>query len=247
MLVTPDERRPMADLLQFLKLGEMLARDCATAQAELAPDRRMSQFLHSQARQEGFHETIFHGARKWMAPELKNAQQTFAPFTEYRNLVTRAFQNKDFLETILAEQVIFESLGEAILQKMEAGLQKRNAPFQRLRRILLHQEAAHHGFGERVLEQAIAQDHTSHEALREKANPYLAISESIIMTLQDRLEEIDECPWDYLRAHREVLPSWLQPETQHIPQVQAKPDTPKVFSHAQATEIFFPEAVGVAS
>ena len=37
-----------------------------------------------------------------------------------------------FFETILAEQVILESLGEAILHKLEAGLKKRNAPFNRL-------------------------------------------------------------------------------------------------------------------
>lgn len=241
MLVTPDERRPLADLLQFLTLGETLAHDCAMAQAELAPDPRMSQFLHRQARQEAFHETLFHGAAKWLASGLKNPQRAFAPFTEYRTLLTRAFENKDFLETILAEQVIFESLGEAILGKMEAGLQKRHAPFQRLRRILLHQEAAHHGFGERVLDKAIAQDQTSHRDLREKAIPYLDVSQSIMMGLQERLEEIDEYPCDYIRAHHEGLPSWLDKSSKpNTPPEQREPDCSALFNYSRSTEVFLP-------
>jgi hypothetical protein len=38
MFIHPDQRAPIARLLQFLRDGEYLASDCARAQAQLAPD-----------------------------------------------------------------------------------------------------------------------------------------------------------------------------------------------------------------
>jgi len=169
----------------------------------------MSRFLQGQARQEAFHATLFHCATACIAPRHQRRNKYFPPLTEYRATINRAISRKDFLETILAEQVILECLGEATLHKLELGLKKRDAPFQGLRRLLLHQEAAHHGFGERVLEQAIGEGKTSYPALREKATPYLALSEAIILSLQDRLKEINENPQSYIDAHHQTLPSWL--------------------------------------
>ncbi len=209
MLIKPDERRPLADLLGFLEMGERLAHDCAHAQAVIAPDPRMSQFLRGQANQEAFHASLFQGAAKLIAPGRQKQYDTYPPLQHYRDLIMHALDRRDFLETILAEQVILESLGEAILHKLEAGLKKRNAPFNRLRHLLLHQEAAHHGFGERVLDQAITEGKTSHAFLREKARPYLALSQSLILDLQARLEDIDENPHDYIQGHHALLPEWL--------------------------------------
>ena len=47
MFVHPDQRAPIARLLQFLRDGEYLASDCARAQAKLAPDAGM--LFQSQA------------------------------------------------------------------------------------------------------------------------------------------------------------------------------------------------------
>ncbi len=219
MLVQPEERRPLADLLRFLEQAERLAHNCAAAQTALAPEPRMSRFLRRQAHQEAFHATVFQAAAMWLAPHSWNLTEPFAPLIQYGTLIDRALNRKDFLETVLAEQVILESLGEAILNKLEAGLTKRNAPFRRLRHLLLHQEEAHHGFGERILEQAIADGMTSHDVLRKKAIPYLDLSESLIMTLQTRLEEIDEDPCTYVQAHRRLLPAWLINGTKDSSQV----------------------------
>ena len=171
MLVNHRERRPIVELLYFLELGERLAHKCATAQAAMAPTSKMRQFLEGQAKQEAFHATIFQTAGRWIAPRYRNRPTTLQPFEEYTTLLRDTLNRKDFFESILAEQVILESLGEAILAKIEDGLQKRNAPFRRLRKILLYQEAAQHGFGERVLEQAMANDILTKEELNEKAAP----------------------------------------------------------------------------
>ncbi len=209
MLVRPDERRPLAELLRFLELGERLAHHCAAAQARLAPTPKMRRFLTSQARQEAFHATVFSQAALWIDPRHHTHAEPYTPLTEYERLILNALDRNDFLETIVAEQVILESLGEAILLKLEAGLKKRGAPFQRLCNVLLHQEEAHHGFGTRVLDQAITDGTTDHDELRHKAEPYLLLTNSLVLTLQSRFDDIDEDPNEYLATQQQLLPKWL--------------------------------------
>ena len=209
MLVKPDERRPLAVLLRFLERGERLAHDCAYAQAALAPDARMGTFLRGQAKQEAFHARLFQSVADWMGPAHSLSRDMVAPLHEFQVLLHQALDRKDFLETILAEQIILESLGEAILEKLEAGIKKRQGPFTRLRRLLIQQEAAHHGFGERVLDQAIENGRIAPTTLRESAQPYLALSQSFMLGFQSQLEDLDEKPQDYIQAHHARLPHWL--------------------------------------
>src|SRR5712691_9711517 len=183
MLVRPDEREPLARLLQFLEHGERLAHDCARAQAALAPDPSMRRFLAGQARQEALHAAVFQGAIAWLAPRHLSACPLLPALERYRALIEDAIRRGRFLETVLAEQVILEGLGEAILGRIEAGLVKRKAGFSRLRRILLHQEEAHHGFGLRVLERAIADGETSPEGLRLLGENYLALLDAMVVAL----------------------------------------------------------------
>ena len=179
MLVRPDERVPLARLLQFLEHGERLAHDCARAQAALAPDAGARRFLAGQARQ------------------------------RYRALIEAAIRECRFAETLLAEQIILEGLGEAILKRLEAGLVKRKAGFGRLRRILLHQEEAHHAFGRRALERVIEAGQASPEALRERAQEYLAVADEMVLALGDLFASIDEDAAAYVNDARSALPSWL--------------------------------------
>lgn len=51
MLVSHDEREPIARLLTFLEYGERMAHECAKAQAALAEDSGTRRFLLSQANQ----------------------------------------------------------------------------------------------------------------------------------------------------------------------------------------------------
>jgi hypothetical protein len=75
-----------------------------------------------------------------MANECAKAQAVFAPesgsrrflLSQARQEAAHALVRQDLLETFLAEQVILEGLGEAILMRIEEGLAKRAAPFWRL-------------------------------------------------------------------------------------------------------------------
>lgn len=211
MLVRPDERVPIARLLRFLEQGERLAHDCAKAQAALAPEAGMRRFLLGQARQESYHAVVFQGAIAWLAPRHLGACPMLPPLQRYRALVEDAISRGDLAETLLAEQIILEGLGEAILKRIEAGLVKRNAPFQRLRRILLHQEEAHHDFGHRALEQAIASGETSPDALRPRGQEYLALMDAMVTTLSDLFESIDEDPSAWASDAKNYVPTWLTP------------------------------------
>ena len=209
MLVRHDEKVPIARLLTFLEHGERVANDCAKAQAALAPDLGSRRFLLSQARQEAAHALVFQGAIVWLAPRHLGDAPFLPALEEYRKRLDEALVRQDLLETFLAEQVILEGLGEAILTRIEEGLVKRAAPFGRLRRILLQQEETHHGFGRRMLERAIAEGRIDAETLRSRAQDYLALTDQMVLTLSDLFESIAEDPTAWAQDVRKFLPEWL--------------------------------------
>lgn len=209
MLVYPEERVPIARLLTFLEQGERLAHDAARAQAGLAPDEKTRRFLLSQARQEAVHAVVFRGAITWLAPRHLGASPLLPPLERYRALLDQAIRRRDFVESLLAEQIILEGLGEAILSRIEDGLAKRGAAWGRLRRILLHQEEAHHAFGCRALDRVIAEGRTSPEELRSRALGYLTLTDAMVATLGDLFDSINEDPSAWVADARSYLPSWL--------------------------------------
>lgn len=200
---------PIARLLGFIEHGERLAHECASAQAELTSDAGMKRFLKDQARQEAMHARVFQGAITWLAPRHVKETPPLPALEEYRALLTDALRRGDWFETLLGEQVILEGLGEAILTRIEEGLAKRRAPFGRLRRMLLHQEEAHHGFGRRVLERAMSQGRVDPCFLRRSGEVYLTLTTTMITTLADLFESIDEDPALWARDVRGFLPAWL--------------------------------------
>jgi hypothetical protein len=209
MLVHADERIPIARLLTFLAHGERLASTCASAQAGLVTDCRERVFLQAQARQEALHAVIFQSAIVWLAPAHFRNEPVLPALEEYQKKLFDALSRKDVIESVLAEQVILEGLGEAILTRIEAGLVKRGASWSRLRRMLLHQEEAHHAFGRRVLERAMSENRTDAVALRSVARDYLALTGRMILALSDLFESISEDPTAWANDIERFMPGWL--------------------------------------
>lgn len=209
MLVLPHEHVPIARLLTFLQHGEEMAHDCARRQARLAADQRRRRFLNSQARQEAMHAIVFQSAIAWLAPRHVGDAPFLPALDQYRRLLDEALKRKDFYETMLAEQVILEGLGEAILMRIEDGLARRQAPFGRLRRILLRQEEAHHQFGRRLLEEGMAAGELDAGALQSRAQLYLGLTDAIILALSDLFDSIQEDAAAWAADVRKFLPSWL--------------------------------------
>ncbi len=209
MLVHPDEKVPIARLLTFLEHGERMANECAKAQAVLASDDGSRRFLLSQARQESAHALVFQGAIAWLAPKHLGDTPFLPALEEYRKILNDALSREDLLEMFLAEQVILEGLGEAILTRIEEGLVKRAAPFGRLRRILLRQEEAHHEFGRRMLERAMDDGRIDAETLRRCAQKYLALTDQMVLTLSELFDSIAEDPSAWAGDVKKFLPQWL--------------------------------------
>ena len=209
MLIRPHEHVPIARLLTFLQHGEELAHDCARRQAQLAADQSRRRFLKSQARQEAMHAIVFQSAIAWLAPRHLGDAPFLPALEEYRRLLDDALERGDFYETILAEQVILEGLGEAILMRIEEGLARRQAPLERLRRILLRQEEAHHQFGRRLLERAMAAGELDRESLQSRAQLYLGFTDAMVLTLSDLFDSIQEDAAAWAGDVRNFLPRWL--------------------------------------
>ena len=214
MFIHPDQRAPVARLLQFLRDGEYLASDCAKAQSKLTTDPLMRRFLLSQARQESYHALVFQGNIAWLAPRHLGAGPLLPPLERYRALIEDAIRRGDFAETLMAEQIILEGLGQAILKRIEEGLAKRDAPFERMRRMLIQQEEAHHGFGCRTLERMFAAGVTSPEALRDRGQEYLALTHGMVATLADLFTSIEEDATAWAADVGRYVPDWLNPNVQ---------------------------------
>jgi len=210
MLVKPGEHVHLAQLLQFMVWGEQLAHDCAKDQAVLASEPGMQMFLAGQARQEGRHSLVFQWAIRWLTPRAPRSLLISHDMNQYRRRLMSALRRQDFTESLLAEQIILEGLGNAILQKLEAGLVKREAPFRKLRQILLQQEEAHHGFGLRTLKRMVDNSETSIDHLRELAPAYLDLGKSMVFSVCDSFRSIQEDPQEYWDAFQCGLPMWLR-------------------------------------
>jgi hypothetical protein len=186
-----------------------MAHDCARGQAALASDAGECRFLTGQAREEAGHALVFQAAIAWFAPRHLGDAPFLPAMQEYRSILIDALSREDLLETFLAEQVILEGLGEAVLSRIEEGLVKRTAPFRRLRRILLQQEEAHHGFGRRQLERAIQLGETDAPSLQRRAQRYLMLTEGMVLSLAGQFDSIDEDAAAWAADAWTFLPEWL--------------------------------------
>lgn len=209
LLVLPDQNRQIARLFSFLMLGERLAHDCAAQQEAITSDASVRRFLSAQARQEGLHAQVFQKAITWLAPRGINRSPGFAPIEQYRKLIQDAIRREDFTETLLAQQVILEGLGEVILNRISMGIDRRGLGFNRIRQLLMNQEHAHYQFGLRRLEQILASGDASAGMLQQRGREYLGLIDAMFDALPDLFDSFDEDSAAYRSEHRRHLPQWL--------------------------------------
>lgn len=207
--ILADQRLHIARLFSFLVLAERVAHHCALGQASVVEHVATRRFLLAQSRQEAFHACVFQSAMHWLAPRGITNEAAARPIARYQALLRDAIRRRDFVETVLAQQVILEGLGEVVLSSISAGIAQRGLGFARLRRTLLTQEHAHHTFGLRQLHQLTAADGTLVVALRERGLEYLALTDDILAVLADLFEVFDEDPAAYASAARRRLPNWI--------------------------------------
>lgn len=213
MLIAKDEGARIARLFRFLILGERLAQDCARSQARIAVHTPSKRFFSAQSRQEAFHVTVLDGAVRWLSPRGDHSSVALKPMEEYRRLIDEALNHQRLGETVLAQQVILEGLGEFTFQRISAGIADRGLGFRRIKRLLQGQELAHHAFGMRYLERM----DEPQTALKTRAQDYLGLALTMIEELHDLLEYFDEDPALYVAGLDANTPSWVSASPQRLP------------------------------
>lgn len=208
MHLRPDEPLQIARLFKFLQHGECLARDVAAQQAHFADTSAWQRFFTTQARQEAFHATVFQGAICWLAPQGVGSTPGLTGLGRYRTLAEASLGNGDLAESALAMQVLFEALGDVVLEAIDHGITRRGGGFERLRRVLRAQEQAHHAFGVRLLSD-LAPTTASQERLRQRAQRYMELISEMFSELDGLFAAFGEDPADYLAGFRHRLPVWL--------------------------------------
>lgn len=169
-IVEPDRRQALAGLFGLLAAGERLAHSVALLQSQLAPTRREARFFRTQARQEHLHAAVFELAQHRLAVASGRVDD---PYHSFRQRVEQAASAGAYYESIVATQVILEHVGESLLCRLDAGIERRGGGLRRLRRLFLAQENAHHAFGRRVLREAIASGQCDPHWVARRAEPYL--------------------------------------------------------------------------
>lgn len=204
MHIRPGENAQIARLLGLLTQGERLAETCAMRQAALTPQVGMKRFLRAQSRQEALHASVFEKAATWLAPARKSTQPELAAMQRYRAEIDAALNAGDLGETLIAQQVILEGLGEVVLRNIAAGIVRRHGVLQSLHRRLLLQEQAHLGFGVLHLKNMLSTGFMTAETLRANTHRYLSYAEAMLDEMQDQFDYFSEDATQYkqaLRAH----------------------------------------------
>ncbi len=211
MWVRPDERQHLARYLHALMLGERIAARCASAQAQMAGTPAIKRFFSAQARQEKVHATIFQHAVQWLAPKGARHQDAAPLMHQYDALIEDAIQRHDLPETVLATQVMLESLGEVCLDRLNHGVNQRGLGFRRLRHIVLNQERAHHDFGRRQLHAYAAADDDDHirRRLQARATDYAALIDQLLAVFQTTFECFDEDMATFQRDVQKGYSTWI--------------------------------------
>jgi hypothetical protein len=210
MFIHSSEGVHLARVFQVLHEGELLAADTATRQAILTSNERTKRFLASQARQEFVHAQIFNGAAAWLAPRQRRlAPAVLKPLTQYRALLNECLIAARLDASMVGQQVILEGLGEAVLQRLCAGLVRRGSGLTALGRRVLREEHAHRQFGAAQLLAGSSAHAPGVEALRHYADEFLLIVTDLVRGMEDVLDALGEDPKSCLQDFYANLPGWL--------------------------------------
>ncbi len=210
MLIGVNPNAGAARLFALLACGEHLAEQGACRQIALTDVPQLRRFFRRQARQERMHRIMFERAAAALAPRALPRFEVDA-LAEFVLLLEDAFERRDFPETLLAQQVVLEGLGEVVLEAVDAGMTARRCGLEHLRRLVRAQERAHHAFGMRALNSLHDSGRVDVCALADKCAKYLAAAEQTLARIEDLFAWFDEDPAQYRRRLHEAVPAWLQP------------------------------------
>ena len=206
--ILPDTAHQLTRLLYALADGERVATDCASWQARVTADPRSRRFFRAQARQERFHATLFQGAAHWLAPKVSASDSPSIGLERYRKRLASAMSRGRWIEVLVGQQIVLEKLGQGVLARLDAEIDRRGLGFGRLRRTVLRQEQAHHAFGSRSIDAELQAQRTNPTELRALAESYIGLADAILVEVSPLLESLDADAAEYRDELRRHLPYW---------------------------------------
>ncbi|MGS2722388.1 hypothetical protein ACVBEJ_01495 [Porticoccus sp. GXU_MW_L64] len=212
MFFSPDESTQIARMLQVLKRGEEVARDCARMQANLQAETnpKAAKFLRSQSRQEHFHAQVIQGGILWVAPKQFRSRVHCPAMETIYQRCCKAIENGRYAESVLAIQIVLEGMGETVLRAIDSQMEQRRLGLKKLRHTIVHQEVAHHTFGLRELRRAMEMEELVPQDMTETAQEYLQLSAEVFAELDSVFEYFDSCQQRFQHSVQSALPNWLQ-------------------------------------
>jgi len=208
LALAPGRRGAVGLFLRHLARGERVARRLAAQQAAIAPGRHEARLLRAQARQEATHALLFDtfAALLGAAPIALDP----CPYTAFEARALAAIRRDDFAESIVATQIVLEALGDALLARLDAGLERQRAGFARLRATIRRQEAAHHAFGDALIAGLVDTGALDIATVRTIAEPYLALGGRMITSAEPALVHFELSAAVIDDEMRARLPAWAQ-------------------------------------
>lgn len=206
-----EEKEYASQLLYFLMCSEQIAARCAKRQVALAADKKMQKFFATQAKQEKQHAFIFDKASRWMRPKGYK-QKTYQGLLKFEDKLSNALYRNDLAESIVAQQLLFEALGEITLEKVSAGIEDRGFGFKRIRRTILTQERTHHKFGQKHVERILNAPQFDTQNIGRQCKEYLEIIDSILVEMESVLVFYNQSVDIFHQQLLDELPVSLQAE-----------------------------------
>ena len=175
-----------SELFHFLSRGEEIAAQCASYQAQITNDNRIAKFFKTQARQEKQHAFIFNQATQYFKPKKTN-NLTHNALAKFEQKLSSALSDKKLQESIIAQQFLFEGLGEITLKKVSQGIEDRGFNFSLIRRTILKQERAHHHFGEKYIDNLLNKPDLKLKPIVTECRDYMEILREVLQEMSSVL------------------------------------------------------------
>ncbi len=210
MFVQQNQATQLARLFSLLAQGERLAHHSATQQSRMMLNQErpsQAKFLKTQAKQELFHARVFDGTITWL--DSNQACTPYRCLEKYSGHLETSLKQGAMTESILATQVVLESLGKLALQGIDNRMNRYSFGLKKIRSTILAQEDQHHDFGQSELHRFMQEENMDLTAVQNLAYQYLELAFEVLDEVEPLFESLDSNSHRFKQDLIGEMPSWL--------------------------------------
>lgn len=211
MFLLPSQSTQLARLFSLLSQGELLAHHSATQQYWLmntTGNVSHAKFFKRQSQQEHFHSRIFDAAVLWLGDS--KIQTQCKSLDHYASQIQIALAKGALAESVLATQVILESVGKMVLEGIDGRMQQQNYGLKKIRDTILAQEAEHHEFGQSQLLAIMRKTGASRNTMQHLTQKYLELANNMFDEMDPLFDSLDSDISHYKHRLNKEIPHWLR-------------------------------------